>query len=222
MRISVVLPVLEDRGELRATLPCLAGAREIIVVDASAINPVAPSDLPAQGRLIRVARAGRAHQQNVGARAATGEVVLFLHADTRLPADALDSVRRALCDPEVIGGGFARTFDSPSRFLRWSCQLATWRSKLAGWFLGDQAIFVRRSEFLALGGFRWLRVFEDYDLCRRLRTRGRLRCLGPAVWSSARRFVKGGPVRRSARDLLLTCCYLAFGPRFFEDPGNEK
>ena len=216
MRISVVIPVFEDRGEVRNRLAGLRGADEVIVVDSSTQNRVRSSDLPGGMRLLRSARAHRAYQQNLGAEVARGEAILFLHADTELPEGALDGVRRALADPEVVGGGFVRYFDSRSRFLRWTCDLAAWRSRRWGWFLGDQAIFVRRDLFRRGGGSKILTAFEDYDLCRRLKRRGRMVCLEPPVLSSARRFRREGTCWRAFKDLALTVRYLAMGPSSFE------
>ena len=139
-----------------------------------------------------------------------------------MPAGAFREIRRVFRDPEVLGGGFARYFDSPSRFLQWTCDLAAWRSDRGGWFLGDQAIFVRREGFERVGGFGALRVFEDYDLCRRLKAVGVLRCLQPAVLSSARRFERAGPVRRTLKDLWLTIVYLVLGTRPFRAEENDE
>lgn len=215
MRISVVIPVHEDRAELATALAQLAEADEIIVVDSSTHDPVQRADLPEGATLVRSELANRAAQQNAGAERATGEGMLFLHADTRLPAGALAAVRAALEDAEVAGGGFERFFDSPSRFLEWTCGLAAWRSRRWGWFLGDQAIFARREPFRQAGGYRALTCFEDYDLCRRLKRFGRLRCLQPAALSSARRFDRDGAVWRTAKDLALTVVYCVFGAKLF-------
>jgi hypothetical protein len=215
MRISVVIPVLEDRLELCAQVQRLDDFGELIVVDASTIDPIQCSDLPEGAQLISSAYANRAYQQNLGAQAATGEVLLFLPADTQLPMGAMEILCKALEDSAVVGGGFERFFDSPSLILRGTCQLATLRGYTLGWFLGDQALFVRREAFREVAGFRLLTVFEDYDLCRRLKKSGRLRCLRPPVVSSARRFSRGALVR-SLKDLLLTVRYCLRGTRPFE------
>ncbi len=122
--------------------------------------------------------------------------MLFLHADTRLAPSALRALQAALRHEEVVGGGFARRYDSASPFLRATCALAEARTRFCGWFLGDQAIFVRRTVFAALGGFSAWDVFEDLDFSRRLARVGRVVTLRPPVVSSARRFT---PVRRVGR-----------------------
>src|SRR5262245_46995647 len=100
--------------------------------------------------------------------------LLFLHADTRLPASALDRIESTLLNDRVVGGGFARRYDSNSWFLRTTCLLAGLRTRMIGWFLGDQAIFVRRGTFEKLGGFRDLELFEDLDFSMRMRQTGRV------------------------------------------------
>ena len=171
---TVVVPVLEDRAELRRQLEGLAEADELIVVDASTRDSVQPADLPPHARLLTSSRANRAWQQNLGAEVASGEALLFLHADTRLAEGALRRIASTLEDGGVVGGGFVRFFDSPSRFLRITCRLAALRGRSFGWFLGDQAIFVKREAFRDLGGFKILTAFEDYDLCMRLLSEGRV------------------------------------------------
>jgi rSAM/selenodomain-associated transferase 2 len=125
---------------------------------------------------------------NAGAAAARGEVLLFLHADTRLPEDAGDVVARALVDPGVVGGFFAIVLDAPGWRYRLTERLISVRSRLTGIATGDQAIFVRRAVFEALGGFASLPLMEDVELMHRLRRRGRVAALPEAVITSARRW----------------------------------
>lgn len=217
MRISVVIPVLEDRLELREQMECLedkicAQGGEVIVVDASTIDPVQTSDLSERVLLLRAQHANRAYQENLGASVATGEILLFLHADTRLPEGALEAICQACEDSEVVGGGFEREFEPSSWFLGLTCQMAGWRGRKFGWFLGDQALFVRKEIFEEVGGFALLTAFEDYDFCRRLKKEGELCCLYPSVVSSARRFAHGA-VWRSLCDFLLTVHYWVRGTR---------
>jgi Pyridine nucleotide-disulphide oxidoreductase len=87
-----------------------------------------------------------------GAQHAHGSVLLFLHADTVLPTSALEQMESVLTNDGIVGGGFARRYDSDSWFLRTTCLLASLRTRLTGWFLGDQAIFVRKQVFESLGG----------------------------------------------------------------------
>jgi len=145
---------------------------------------------------------------NLGTRHAHGRALLFLHADTRLPASALDRIESTLLNDRVVGGGFARRYDSNSCFLRTTCLLAGLRTRMIGWFLGDQAIFVRRGTFEKLGGFRDLELFEDLDFSMRMRQTGRVVTLSPPVISSSRRFMDRGPVLTTLLDAWLTYRYL--------------
>ncbi|MEC9055417.1 MAG: glycosyltransferase, partial [Verrucomicrobiota bacterium] len=153
MRISVVIPVYKDRVEVCDLAPRLELLEddELIVVDASSRDPVQRDDLPRGAKLVRSAEVNRAYQQNLGAAQAQGEILLFLHADMILPTGSMDRLRECMANEGVAGGGFLRHFDSSSRFLRWTCRLASLRSRLLGWFLGDQALFVRRETFERVG-----------------------------------------------------------------------
>ena len=159
-------------------------------------------DWPSRGRTARVVacpRPGRAEQKNAGARAAAGEVLVFLHADTHLPPGATLAVLRALADPTVVGGGFRHSYSEPGVLLRIISSWATARSLLLGTHYGDQAIFARRSVFEAIGGVPGEPLFEDLELSRRLRARGRVVTLPLAVSTSARRLRRGGVARTAAR-----------------------
>ena len=159
-------------------------------------------DWPPRGRTARVVacpRPGRAEQMNAGARAAAGEVLVFLHADTHLPSSATRAVLQALADPAVAGGGFRHAFLEPGVFLRIISFWATARSVVRRIHYGDQAIFARRSVFEAIGGFPADPLFEDLAISRRLRGRGRVVTLPLAASTSARRLRQGGVARTAAR-----------------------
>ena len=190
---------------------CLFIEHEIIVVDAGSADATARLAENAGARVIESPRRQRAAQMNLGAASARGAVFLFLHADTRLGAGALMAIREALRDPRVVGGAFARRYDSASCVLAATCGLAAWRNRLVGWHLGDQAIFARCHVFQRCGPFAEVDRFEDLDLSRRIARCGRLVTLQPPVLSAARRFAKDGPLLRTAKDFLLTCRYLAVG-----------
>jgi GT2 family glycosyltransferase len=129
---------------------------------------------------------------NAGAALARGEILLFLHCDTWLPEGALALIAGALRDPAVVGGGFLHRFDRAgwfSRFISWS---ANTRTRLWRTFFGDQAIFVRRSVFERIGGYADLPLFEDWELCTRLKREGRMALLRAPVRTSARRIEAWG------------------------------
>jgi GT2 family glycosyltransferase len=144
---------------------------------------------------------------NAGAAMARGDVFLFLHADTWLESGAFDAIESAIANERIVGGGFERRVRTESFFLRATCAMAALRNHAIGWHLGDQAIFCRAKIFRELGGFATMRAFEDVDFSRRLARNGKLVTLRPPVLSSARRFAEG-PMKRTAKDVLLTMRYL--------------
>ena len=212
--ISVIIPAVNEAETLGATLTSVRAQTapcEIIVVDAQSTDETLALARRADARVVLSSRRQRAAQLNLGAQQARGGTLLFLHADTILPARSLDHIIDALQDRGIIGGAFTRRYASPSLTLRATCGLARLRNRTIGWHLGDQAMFVRRMAFFQLGGFRDADRFEDLDFSRRLRAFGRTVTLRPCVTSSARRFDRSGPARTTAHDLMLTIRYLITG-----------
>lgn len=208
--ISIVIPVANEAEALPETLARISGVpNEIIVVDAQSEDETAEIARRFACRLLEFPERHRARQMNFGAAAARGRILLFLHADTHLPADGLEKVLRAIDRDGAIGGGFTRRYRSRSLTLALTCRLAGLRNRFFGWHLGDQALFVRRDVFGKLGGYRDIPIFEDLDFSRRLRAAGRLATLRPPVLSSARRFAARGPLRTTFDDLRLTRRYLS-------------
>jgi len=212
--ISVIIPTLNEARYLGAALQRVAQngpQHEIIVSDGGSTDETVQIAGQQGAKVIAISLrvTGRASQMNSGARAATGEILLFLHADTHLRSTSLSQIEMALQNPAAVGGGFARRFDSESAFLRFSCWLATWRCRKWGWFLGDQAIFVRRTAFDQLQGFRGMPIFEDLDFSRRLTRAGKVVTISPGIVCSARRFHQRGPLLTTCHDFWLTCRYLS-------------
>jgi rSAM/selenodomain-associated transferase 2 len=198
MRLSVVVPALDEAATLARLLPDLRRAWpdiEIIVVDGGSRDGT-PDVVRGQAgvRLLEGAR-GRARQMNAGARQAGGDVLLFLHADTRLPDGAARAIAAALADPAVVGGRFDVCFDSRRRVLGVVAWFMNARSRATSICTGDQAIFVRRAAFEAVGGYPDIALMEDIELCRRLKARGRLAALRARVTTSARKWEREGPLR---------------------------
>ncbi|MBI4326917.1 MAG: TIGR04283 family arsenosugar biosynthesis glycosyltransferase [Chloroflexi bacterium] len=209
--ISVIIPTCNEAALLPETLDHLKAnptPHEILVVDAHSTDTTAQRAQAAGARVVLSATRQRAAQMNLGAAQAVGDVLLFVHADTWMPAGALQAMEQALRDPQVAGGAFARRFQSPSLFLQLSCRLAEGRGRLLGWHFGDQALFARQSVFHQLGGYRPWPLFEDLDFSRRLASAGQVVTLRPAVWTSARRFTARGPILTTLADAWLTCRYL--------------
>ena len=198
MRLSVVVPALDEAANLARLLPDLRRAWpdiEVIVVDGGSRDGTTDVVRGRPGvRLLQGAR-GRARQMNSGARQAGGDVLLFLHADTRLPDGAPGAIAAALADPAVVGGRFDVRFDSRRRVLGMVAWFMNARSRATSICTGDQAIFVRRAAFEAEGGYPDIPLMEDIELCRRLRARGRLAALRARVTTSARKWEREGPLR---------------------------
>lgn len=212
--LSVIIPAWNEAAGIEAAIrsaQCPFIEHEIIVVDAGSSDATVRIAEDRGCRVLHSTRRQRGAQMNLGARQARGEVFLFLHADTRLAPGALLAIREALRDPRVVGGAFARRYDSPSRVLAATCRLARLRNRLVGWHLGDQAIFARCHIFQRCGPFAEVAQFEDLDFSRQLARCGRIVTLRPPVLSAARRFAQDGALWRTAKDFLLTCRYLLLG-----------
>jgi rSAM/selenodomain-associated transferase 2 len=194
--------------DLRARFP---GA-EVILVDGGSDDATAQVATRAPDVRLLDRPRGRARQMNAGALQARGDVLLFLHADTRLPDGALEAVSAALDDQRVIGGRFDVRFDNPRPVFRMIAFFMNLRSRVSGISTGDQAIFVRRTAFEALGGYPDIPLMEDIELCRRLKRRGRLVALRARVTPSARKWERDGAFRTMALMWALRFLYMAGVP----------
>lgn len=188
-RLSVIVPVLDEARCMATTLAAvlaLPGPPEVVVVDGGSTDGTLELARTFDVRVLQAPR-GRGAQMHAGARAATGGVLWFLHADTRPPPDAPHHITAVLADPRTVAGNFEVRFDGPSRAAR--LLTAIYRHLvLLGLRYGDSGLFVRRDAYFAAGGFRALPIFEDLDLLRRLRRRGRFRRAPASVVTSSRRF----------------------------------
>ena len=208
--ISVVIPVANEAAALPDCLARISRrSSEILVVDAASDDQSAALARAAGCHVVPAPQRHRARQMNLGAAQARGRILLFLHADTWLPPDALAKIIDAIDRRRALGGGFARRYRSRSLTLAMTSRLADIRNRLWGWHLGDQAIFVRRDIFDRLCGYRDIPIFEDLDFSRRLRALGKTMTLMPPAYSSARRFAEKGPLRTTWDDLRLTRRYLS-------------
>jgi uncharacterized protein len=205
-RLSVIIPTVDEEDALRATLPAaLALGDEVIVSDGGSRD--ATVDVARQaGAVVVEGAAGRGGQLNRGAAAATGDVLLFLHADT-LPAPA---TRQQIDDAVAAGcgaGGSLLRFDVAGPLLRFGAGWINRRTALLRLPLGDQAQFTTRQAFDEVGGFRDWPILEDLDLMRRLKRRHRVAVLPGLVTTSSRRFRRGGPARTVARNWTIWLLY---------------
>ncbi|MEW5774615.1 MAG: TIGR04283 family arsenosugar biosynthesis glycosyltransferase [Thermodesulfobacteriota bacterium] len=207
--LSVVVPALHEAATIGPALERLAALPapwpvEILVVDG---DPARRDTLAAAARPgVRTLASppGRGRQMNAGAAAARGQALLFLHADTTLPETAFARVAEVLDEPALAGGAFGLGFASPRLALRLLARAGDLRNRLTRTPYGDQAIFLRRSAFEALGGFADIPIMEDVDLMRRAKARGmRIRILPERVATSPRRYEAEGLLRAVLRNALL-------------------
>jgi rSAM/selenodomain-associated transferase 2 len=195
MKISVIIPAWQEAAIISDSVrSASAVGDEVVVADGKSPDGTAELAVRAGARVVQAAR-GRGSQLHAGALAATGEVLLFLHADARLGPGARDAVISAFRDPRVVGGNFRVAFVPARGAARLFTRLYDLRRRAIGIYYGDSAIFVRRETYRRLGGFAPIPLMEDYDFVRRMRRAGRTVYLrGVTVESSARRFA-AAPVR---------------------------
>ena len=199
--ISIIVPVLDEAAAIAQSLLPLQVLRdravEIIVADGGSRDGTPGAACSLADRVIDAPR-GRASQMNAGAEAARGDVLLFLHADTRLPAGWNVMVRDALEGANREWGRFDVRLDGSHPMLRIVERTMNLRSRLSGIATGDQAIFVTRAAFDAIGGFPHIALMEDVALSRALRSRSRPACLRVPAVTSSRRWERHGIARTIA------------------------
>lgn len=205
--ISVIIPALNEERVIASTLAALKNQPppfEILVADGHSDD----STREVAARYAHVLRAprGRARQMNAGAAEAHGDILLFLHADTLLPENGLDLIRHAV-DSGAEGGIFRLAFDQWTPLLRFYSFCT--RFPLKRFSFGDRGLFVRRDVFEEIGGFRDIPLFEDLELARMLHERGGFTFLEESVITSARRFMRNGPLRQQLRNSYLWLHYVA-------------
>jgi rSAM/selenodomain-associated transferase 2 len=207
-RISAIVPTLNEQACLAATLDALALAPgdELIIVDAGSTDGTPDIARRYTSQVYQGPR-GRAQQMNHGARYAHGDILLFLHADTLLPADGPDAVRRALRCPNTVGGAFRLSIAPATPALRLVAWGTNLRSRLGGLPYGDQALFVSRRVFEEAGGYDDVPFMEDIRLVQTLRRRGRLTILPQAATTSGRRWQRNGVFFTTARNVVLMTLY---------------
>ncbi len=206
MKISIIIPALNEAHRILGSLDSITrqqGEFEIIVIDGNSVD--ATADIARPHAKVINSRPGRAAQMNVGAQQACGDVLLFLHADSRLPRNAIPLLKRTLADARVMGGTFRLRFDTPKPLL--NVIAFSTRFRFRYFHYGDQGIFVRRSVFERLRGFSEIPIMEDIDFLRRMRKTGKVTLIGEPVTTSARRFLRRGIVRQQLLDIILVILY---------------
>ena len=194
--ISVIIPTLNEAAQIGLTLGHLAGAgaAEIIVVDGGSSDETVQIAESFGAHVLR-GPANRGTQQNLGAERATGEILLFLHADTRPPDGFASQARAMLDEPGTVAGAFTFRLDASGFGVNMVERMVAIRCKLFALPYGDQALFMSRVAFEQVGGFADLPVMEDFDLVLRLKRLGKIRIAESASVTSARRWREHGVLR---------------------------
>lgn len=208
-QISIIIPTLNEAENIKAAIATTqpSSNTEIIVVDGGSQDDTVAI---AQSLGVKVISSSpsRAVQMNIGAAVASGEILLFLHADTCLPIGFDEMITTALQQPKVVAGAFALRIDGALGGLRWVETGVNWRSHWLQMPYGDQAIFITKSVFKKIGGFPELAIMEDFELMRCLRRNGRITILPVPVITSARRWIQKGVWKTTLINQIVIIAYL--------------
>ena len=195
-RLSIIMPARNEAKHIVASLlplQSLRGELEIILVDGGSSDSTVALAEPLCDQVLH-SPPGRARQMNAGATVASGETLLFLHADTQLPAGFLHLISLKV-NAQEPWGRFDVKLEPSGALLRLVASMMNWRSRLTGVCTGDQGIFVQQRLFAELGGYADLPLMEDIELSKRLRQHGKPDCLQPALITSSRRWQQHGTLR---------------------------
>ncbi|WGV24317.1 TIGR04283 family arsenosugar biosynthesis glycosyltransferase [Halotia branconii] len=207
-KISIIIPTLNEQENIKAAIATTQHSTniEVIVVDGGSQDDTV-AITQSLGIKIISSLPSRAIQMNTGAIAASGEILLFLHADTRLPIGFDQMIRTALQQPKTVAGAFVLQINDPSWGLRWIERGVYWRSHFLQMPYGDQAIFVTKAVFQQTGNFPELPIMEDFELIRRLKRIGKIIILPVPVITSARRWLQKGIVKTTLLNQIVIIAY---------------
>ena len=214
MKVSIIVPTLNEELVLEKTLTQFQqlSPHELIVSDGGSDDDTRNIAGRFSHRVI-TGSAGRALQMNVGADEATGDILLFLHADSRIEPESYRKMLQCMQNPKWIGGAFTLCIESGKWSLKLIALLANIRSKYFGLAYGDQGFFVRKEVFKDMNGFSPLPICEDLDFYYRLRKKGPVILLKEKAHTSPRRWIKEGILFTTARNTLIAVLFgLGFSP----------
>lgn len=208
-QISIIIPVLNEAKTIEKTLLNVQYESnvEIIVIDGGSVDDTVAIAKNYTTNVISSPLPGRANQMNTGAKVATAEILLFLHADTLLPFNYTSIIDQVLNKKNIIAGAFNLKIDGEMRSLRFIEKMVKWRSHFFSLPYGDQAIFLRKSTFDEIGGFPNLPIMEDFELIRKLKQKGKIAIAPASVLTSSRRWEKLGVVKTTLINQIIIIGY---------------
>jgi len=208
-RISIIIPAINEADNIANTIESIGpgNKKEVIVVDGGS-NDDTVGIAKSLGARVITGTPPRARQMNRGADQATGDVLVFLHADTRLPEKFEEFVFNSFKQHKMVAGAFEFRMDSPIPSLRLIERLANWRSRYLKMPYGDQAIFILSKVFHQIGGFPDIPIMEDFELVRRLRKQGNIIILPVPVFTSPRRWQNFGILKTTLINQLVIAAYV--------------
>ncbi|MEG3438200.1 TIGR04283 family arsenosugar biosynthesis glycosyltransferase [Pannus brasiliensis CCIBt3594] len=206
-RISVIIPTLNEEKMIQTTLREIGEGVEIIVVDGGSTDNTVELAKQSGARVFIPEKKGRSNQMNCGAEMATGDIVLFLHADTLVPEDYRERIIETLACPGTIAGAFALRVEGEEKSLRFVEKMVEWRSRFLSLPYGDQGIFLRAKVFREMGGFADLPIMEDFEFVKRLQRRGKIILVPRPVVTSGRRWRKLGVWKTTLINQLVILGY---------------
>ncbi len=217
MLLSVIIPTLNEEKTLPETLQNVVQYGEnieVIVVDGGSEDDTL-SVAKAHNVKVFQSGPGRGRQLNMGASFAQGDILLFLHADTRLPKEYYSLVCLTMAREEIAAGAFRLAIDSPQKIMQYVAWGANFRSSVFQLPYGDQGVFIRKSLFQELGGYPDLPIMEDFSFIRQAKRKGCIQTVDAAVITSARRWQKFGVVRTTVLNQVLILGFLlGLSPKF--------
>jgi len=228
-RLSIIIPTLNEAGTIKETITQLQKGKEveIVVVDGGSRDNTIEIARSLGARVL-FTEASKAVQMNAGAAECVGDVLLFLHADTRLPDKFDEKVMAAVNQNGFCAGAFSLGIDSDAGCLRFIERVANWRSRFFQMPYGDQALFVCRDLFNEIGGFPDFPIMEDFELIRRLRRKGKITILPESVRTSPRRYLNFGILKTwFLNQIIITAYYLGISPErlacwYRREKGNPR
>jgi rSAM/selenodomain-associated transferase 2 len=215
MKISIIIPTLNEANTLELTLEGVLQEknREVWVIDGGSTDNTLELAKKWGVNAILSPNKGKAAQMNYGATLATGEILLFLHADTLLSANYGDKIRNMMQDSRFIAGSFQFRFKHPNLALKVVEKTVNWRSHWFSLPYGDQGLFLKANTFQTMGGFKNMPIMEDFEMIQRLKQQGKIAMIPDAVMISDRRWRKLGVLRTTLiNQMIVFGYYLGVSP----------